>query len=74
MLNVRLSRPLYVQTTGLGAAYLAGLAIGYWKDRAEIASFWKANRHFVPAIEQKKRKALYQGWHRAVKRSKRWLT
>ena len=74
MLNVILSRPQYVQTTGLGAAYLAGLAIGYWKDRAEIASFWKADRYFVPAIEQKRRKALYQGWHRAVKRSRRWLT
>jgi len=74
MLNVRLSRPRYVQTTGLGAAYLAGLAIGYWKDRAEIASFWKANRYFVPAIDPEERRALYQGWHRAVKRSKRWLT
>ena len=74
MLNVRLSRPRYVQTTGLGAAYLAGLAIGYWKDRAEIASFWKANRYFVPAIDPEERRGLYQGWHRAVKRSKRWLT
>ena len=74
MLNVSLSRPRYVQTTGLGAAYLAGLAIGYWKDRAEIASFWKADRYFVPAIDPEERRGLYQGWHRAVKRSKRWLT
>jgi glycerol kinase len=74
MLNVRLSRPRYVQTTALGAAYLAGLAIGYWKDRAEIASLWQADRYFVPAIDPGKRSSLYQGWRRAVKRSKRWLT
>ena len=74
MLDVRLSRPRYVQTTALGAAYLAGLAIGYWKDRAEIASLWKADRYFVPAFNLEKRRILYQGWHRAVTRSKKWLT
>lgn len=74
MLNVRLSRPRYVETTALGAAYLAGLAVEYWKDRAEITSLWEANKHFVPAIDQGKRRALYQGWQRAVRRAKRWLT
>jgi glycerol kinase len=58
----------------LGAAYLAGLAIGYWKDRAEIASLWKADRHFVPDIDLEKRKILYHDWQRAVTRSKKWLT
>lgn len=73
MLNMRLSRPRYVWTTALGAAYLAGLAVGYWKDRKEIASLWEAERFFVPGIQREKRRELYQGWHRAVKRSQRWL-
>jgi len=53
--------------------YLAGLAVGYWSDRKEVASLREAERFFVPGIEPEKRRALYQGWHRAVKRSKRWL-
>jgi len=74
MLNVRISRPRYVETTALGAAYLAGLAVGYWKDRAEVASLREVERFFVPNVEPEKRRELYQGWHRAVRRSKRWLT
>ncbi len=73
MLDARISRPRYIETTALGAAYLAGLAVGYWSDRNEVASLREAERLFVPSMEPGKRRALYQGWHRAVKRSKGWL-
>lgn len=72
MLGARLSRPQVVETTALGAAYLAGLAVGFWKDRAEIASLRKSDRVFVPSGDREKRRALYRGWRRAVKRSKGW--
>ncbi len=73
ILGVKLSRPLSVETTALGAAYLAGLAVGFWKDRAELASLWEAGQHFLPAMERERREALYRGWRRAVRRSQRWL-
>lgn len=73
MLGVKLSRPQWVETTGLGAAYLAGLTVGFWKDRAEIASLRQEERLFMPGPERESCRALYRGWRRAVKRSKGWL-
>jgi len=73
MLGVRLSRPRSVETTAMGAAYLAGLAVGFWKDRDEVASLWEAGRSFTPSMDREKREDLYRGWTRAVSRSKRWL-
>jgi glycerol kinase len=73
MLGVKLSRPRWVETTALGAAYLAGLTVGFWKDRAEIASLRQAERLFMPSAQRESYRALYQGWRRAVKRSKGWL-
>jgi glycerol kinase len=73
MLGVKLSRPRWVETTALGAAYLAGLTVGFWKDRAEIASLRQEDRLFLPSAERENYRALYRGWRRAVKRSKRWL-
>ena len=73
MLGVRLSRPRSVETTAMGAAYLAGLAVGFWKDRDEVASLWESDRRFTPSMDQKKREDLYRGWTRAISRSKRWL-
>jgi len=73
MLGVKLSRPKWVETTGLGAAYLAGLTVGFWKDRAEIASLRQEERLFTPGAERESCRALYRGWRRAVKRSKGWL-
>jgi glycerol kinase len=72
MLGVRLSRPQSLDVTALGAAYLAGLAVGFWKDRAELASLREDDRLFEPAGEREKRQELYRGWRRAVRRSKRW--
>jgi len=73
MLGVKVSRPRSVETTALGAAYLAGLAVGFWKDRAEIASLWEEGQSFVPAGERERRQALYRGWRKAVSRSRRWV-
>jgi glycerol kinase len=73
MLGVKLSRPGSVESTALGAAYLAGLAVGFWKDVAEVASLREHDRMFSPAADKAKRDALYRGWRRAVTRSRRWL-
>ena len=60
------------ETTALGAAYLAGLATGLWKDTAEIARQWRAGRVFEPKISTDERESLYAGWQRAVERSRGW--
>lgn len=67
MLNCTVVRPDVSETTALGAAYLAGLAVGYWKDMEEIKGQWKVNRTFSPAMPDEQRKALQQGWKQAVK-------
>ena len=60
-------RPKSVETTALGAAYLAGLAVGYWKDKEEIRANWLLGQTFQPKMEEEKRTALLKGWKRAVK-------
>lgn len=72
MLNVEVHRPKTIETTALGAAYLAGLAVGFWKDKAEILERWRVDRIFEPSMEEEKRERLYQGWKKAVGRSKNW--
>ncbi|EZP78188.1 glycerol kinase [Parageobacillus genomosp. 1] len=67
MLGVPVERPVINETTALGAAYLAGLAVGYWKDRNEIAAQWQLERRFEPQMAEEKREALYAGWKKAVK-------
>lgn len=71
MLNVIVERPSIVETTALGAAYLAGLAVGYWKPE-EIAEKWHLDEAFVPAMDDNKRGELYRGWQKAVQRSMDW--
>jgi len=66
MLNVPVERPTIQETTALGAAYLAGLAIGYWKDKSEIAKQWEIDQTFTREISEEKRKELYEGWQKAV--------
>lgn len=66
ILNARVDRPGCIETTALGAAYLAGLATGYWKDEAEIRENWKLSASFNPAMEEEKRNKLLKGWHKAV--------
>ncbi len=72
ILGSRVRRPMIRETTGLGAAYLAGLAVGFWKDTNEIKALWKCDWTFEPDMEQDKREDLIKGWHRAVGRSKDW--
>ncbi len=66
LLNVPVERPVINETTALGAAYLAGLAVGFWKDRSEIAAHWHLDRPFQPEMEQELRDELYKGWQKAV--------
>ncbi|SDE38243.1 glycerol kinase [Paenibacillus sp. UNCCL117] len=66
LLNVPVDRPVVGETTALGAAYLAGLAIGYWTSQSEISSQWKINRTFVPDMDDVRRRDLYEGWRKAV--------
>lgn len=70
--NMPVLRPACIETTSLGAAYLAGLASGYWKSRDEIAAGWKLERTFMPSMDGKRRQELLKGWHEAVKRSLGW--
>ncbi|AOV07278.1 glycerol kinase GlpK [Sporosarcina ureilytica] len=66
ILNVPAERPLINETTALGAAYLAGLAVGFWKDKNEIAKHWHLDHRFTPEMEQEQREKLYEGWQKAV--------
>lgn len=70
--NAPVNRPRCVETTAMGAAYLAGLAVGYWKDKEEVKQNWAIDKVFTPAIEQEKRKKMLDGWSRAVKCSHGW--
>jgi glycerol kinase len=67
ILNVPVERPVVNETTALGAAYLAGLAVGFWKDQNEIAEQWSLDRSFEPKMEENQRENLYKGWKKAVK-------
>ena len=67
-------RPAVLETTALGAAYLAGLASGYWKDRADVSRNWREDRRFQPQMATEQRERLYAGWKRAVERAKGWAT
>ncbi len=66
-------RPAITETTALGAAYLAGLAVGVWKSTDEIAQHWRMERRFTPQLTTVEREALYRGWKRAVERARRWV-
>src|ERR1043166_6946052 len=72
LLNVPVVRPRVSETTALGAAYLAGLAVGYWKNQADIARQWQANKRFTPAMKAPERKRMASGWERALGRAKAW--
>jgi glycerol kinase len=74
LLGVPVVRPKVTETTALGAAYLAGLACGFWKDEAEIASLWSRDRVFEPALSRDAAAARLAEWKRAVERSRAWST
>ncbi|WP_026584239.1 glycerol kinase GlpK [Bacillus sp. J33] len=67
LLNVPVERPTINETTALGAAYLAGLAVGYWDSQEEIAEQWAIDKSFNPSMDEEVRTDLYQGWKKAVR-------
>ncbi|HVA51468.1 MAG TPA: glycerol kinase GlpK [Pirellulales bacterium] len=71
-IGVPVKRPAVPETTALGAAYLAGLAVGYWSDLCEIERNWALGREFIPAMPAKQREALHRGWKKAVDRARHW--
>ena len=72
LLNVTVRRPVVAETTALGAAYLAGLAVGYWKSTDDVAANWALDREFRPAMPKAQSEKLYAGWKKAVGRSLDW--
>ena len=72
LLGVPVVRPRITETTALGAAYLAGLAVGFWEDEAEIASLWSRDRVFEPTLSLDAARARLDQWKRAVERSREW--
>ena len=73
LLDVQVRRPVVAETTALGAAYLAGLAVGYWRDLDDVASNWALDREFSPRMDADRRQRLTRGWDRAVQRSLNWI-
>ena len=73
MIRTNVNRPKMVETTAIGAAYLAGLATGFWKDTDEIAKIREVDKVFEPQMDIEKREKRYRGWLRAVERSRDWV-
>lgn len=72
ILQTMVHRPKCVETTALGAAYLAGLAVGYWADKEDVVRNWATDRTFIPSISEQERDRRLAGWDRAVRRSFDW--
>ena len=70
--GVPIVRPKVHETTALGAAYLAGLAVGFWKDTNELQKQWEKDRDFLPSMDQAKVAALKRAWTKAVSKAKGW--
>ena len=73
VLGVPVERPMITETTALGAAYLAGLAVGFWDSEGEVSTLWKLDRRFEPAMDEERRAELLHNWHRAVGRAANWI-
>ena len=72
IMNCEVRRPAITETTALGVAYLAGLAVGYWESKEEIAKRWHEQQHFAPQMEQSVRETNCAGWRKAVGRAMQW--
>jgi len=73
ILGVPVVRPIVTETTALGAAYMAGLATGFWSDLADVRANWQVDRVFEPSWTEERREEGYRGWKRAVERTRGWL-
>ncbi|MBH0230925.1 glycerol kinase GlpK [Halobacillus yeomjeoni] len=74
LLDVTVERPQVNETTALGAAYLAGLAVGFWESKDDIKKRWEVEREFDPTMDQKKKETLYKGWQKAVEATRVFKT
>jgi glycerol kinase len=72
ILGVQVVRPVVAETTALGAAYAAGLAVGFWPDLDTLRAQWKADRHWQPQWNEDQRGEAYRGWQKAIERSLDW--
>lgn len=72
IVNANVIRPATIETTALGAAYLAGLAVGFWENMDDLKSIWKVDKKFEPAMAESRREKLYAGWSHAVTRCLNW--
>ena len=72
-LGVPVVRPKIIETTALGAAYLAGLAVGYWKDLQDLQQHWKKEKVFTPEISRDKMEKMIHMWNKALEKSKKWI-
>ena len=72
IINAPVNRPCCVETTAMGAAYLAGLAVGYWSDKEEVLKNWAIDRIFEPKISEEEREKKLKGWKKAVKYAYGW--
>jgi glycerol kinase len=73
VLNVPVIRPTVIETTALGAAYAAGLAVGYWSGLDELRKNWAVDKTWHPQMDAQKRKKGLAGWHKAVERTMNWV-
>ena len=72
MIDAPVNRPLCVETTAMGAAYLAGLAVGYWKNKEDVIKNWTIDKIFTPNISKEERERKIKGWNKAVKYAYGW--
>ena len=72
ILNTKVIRPKITETTALGAAYLAGLAVGYWKNMDDISNQWQVEKTFEPQMQSPQKNELIKGWQRAIKAVQAW--
>jgi glycerol kinase len=73
LLDLPVVRPSVTQTTALGAAFAAGLAVGFWQDREELAALWSEERRWQPAMADAQRRERVRQWRRAVERTFGWI-
>ena len=73
ILGVPVSKPVVAETTALGAAYAAGLAVGFWKDTDELRENWNEDERWNPTWDEEQREAGYAGWKKAVERTLDWV-
>jgi len=73
ILGCKIQRPKIIETTAIGAAFLAGLAVGFWKDEEELKALWQSDRGFDPKMDTEKAEKFLHFWHKAVERSKNWV-